>query len=117
MKEKSHEFKLFPTQAFDARRGYTRWVTAGVGVRTTKRGTLAVADLWIDRQGKLFTRFTSLGYSLHFEIKPVKPSKITPDMKDAVEKFLDKMLLTWIEDGVDDILECDEVSYEDRLNS
>jgi hypothetical protein len=112
MKNRTAKFKLVPTGEFDARRGYSRWVIPGVGFRTTERGSLAQADLWIDRRGNLVTRFTSHGYSLHFKIKEVPSGQITPDMEEDVVNFLDHMLMTWIVNGVDDDLECDAVEYD-----
>lgn len=113
MGTKTANFRLVPTHAFDARRGFSRWVIPGIGTRTTERGSLAEADLWIDRQGNLFTRFASQGYSLHFRIKSVLSDRVTPAMKDDVENFLHDMLITWVVDGVDDDLECDSVEYDD----
>jgi hypothetical protein len=106
------EFKLIPIAEFDARRGYSRWVTKGVGTRSTERGSLAEAELWINQKGKLVTRFTSRGYSLHFEVKVVS-SDLNSDMKKHIEDFLAEMLMTWVTDGVDDELECDTIEYED----
>jgi hypothetical protein len=113
MTKRTAEFKLVPTTEFDARRGYSRWVTPGVGIRTTERGSLAQADIWVDRQGKLVTRFTSLGYSLHFKIKAVPPGQITFDSKEDVVMFLQDVLLTWTAEGVDDDLDCYAVEYDD----
>lgn len=107
------EFKLIPIDEFDARKGYSRWISPGVGTHTTERGSLAQADLWMDQQGKLVTRFTSRGYSLHFEIRAVS-SDLIPDMKEHIEEFLLEMLMTWVADGVDDDLECDAVEYENE---
>lgn len=112
MKEKKGDLRLVPTLAFDARRGYSRWVTPGIGTRTSEKGSLALADVWSDRHGELVTRFTSLGYSLHFRLKRASSAPITPDMKDAVEDFLHRTLITWVVDGVDNDLECDEVEYQ-----
>ena len=111
MEMKIPEFKLVPIDEFDARSGYSRWVTTGVGTRTTERGSLAQADLWINRNGKLVTRFTSRGYSLHFEVKAVL-SDINSDMKEHIEEFLTEMLMTWVVDGVDDELDCDAIEHE-----
>ncbi|MEW6685574.1 MAG: hypothetical protein AB1393_05140 [Candidatus Edwardsbacteria bacterium] len=108
MKEIARDYKLVPIDEFDARRGYSRWLTPGVGIRSTKRGSLAQADLWIDQEGKLVARFTSRGYSLHFQIRAVS-SDLAPVMKDHIEEFLTEMLMTWVVDGVDDDLECDAV--------
>ena len=105
------EFKLVPIDWFDARRGYSRWDTSGVGIQTTERGSLAQADLWIDRKGNLVTRFVSSGYSLHFQIRSGS-SDLTPDMREPIEHFLAEMLMTWVVDGVDDDLECDAIEYE-----
>jgi len=113
MKMKTGDFKLFPTDEFDARRGYSRWVLPGVGTRTTERGSLAEADLWVDRKGKLVTRFRSRGYTLHFEIKVIPKSQITHEMEDDIAEFLLAMLSTWVVGGVDDDLECDDVIYAD----
>lgn len=113
MEDRTSEFRLVPIAAFDARRGYSRWVAPGIGTRSAERGSLAEADLWVDRQGNLFTRFTSQGYSLHFKIKSVLCSKITPEMKENIEEFLYNMLITWVVDGIDDDLECDAVEYDE----
>lgn len=113
MKKKTAEFKLVPTDEFDARRGYSRWVLPGVGIRTPGKGSYSQADIWIDRQGELVTRFTSHGYSLHFKIKAVTPCQITLGMKEDIANFLNDMLMTWMVNGVDDDLECDTVEYDD----
>jgi hypothetical protein len=113
MNHERGDLRLVPTDAFDARQGYIRWASPGIGTRTTKRGSLAQADLWVDRRGDLYTRFTSLGYTLHFRIKRTSSATVTPDMKDAVEAFLHRMLITWVVDGVADDLECDEIEYEE----
>ena len=55
------DLKLTPIAQFDARRGYRRWCLPGVGVRMGD-SPQAVADIWEDREGRLFTRFESLGY-------------------------------------------------------
>ncbi len=86
----------------------------GVGTRTPERGSVATADVWIDKQGGLFTRFTSLGYSSQYKIKAVSCDAITPDMKDAVENFLLELLLEWQEQGVDDALEGDMIGYDEE---
>jgi len=67
----------------------------GVGTRTPERGSIATADVWIDKQGELVTRFVSLGYSSQYKIKSVSCDAITPDMKNAVENFLLEMLIEW----------------------
>ena len=113
MKNRIVKFKLVPTCDFDARRGYLRWVIPGVGIRTTERGSVAQADFWIHRQGKLVTRFTSHSFSLHFLIKAFPFGQITPDMKEDIVTFLNDMLMTWIVEGVDGDLECDVVEYDD----
>lgn len=113
MKTKTGRFKLIPVDEFDARRGYSRWVLPGVGSRTTDRGSLAEADLWVNRNGNLVTRFRSCGYTLHFEIKVVPEDTITDEMQDDIAEFLLKMLRTWVVDGVDDDLDCDDVIYAD----
>jgi len=113
MKMRTGEFKLMPTDEFDARRGHSRWILPGVGTRTTERGSLAEADLWINRNGKLLTRFRSRGHTLHFEIKVIPESQITHEMQEDIADFLSEMLMTWVVDGVDDDLECDDVIYND----
>lgn len=114
MEDRTAEFRLAPIPAFDARRGYSRWVTPGVGTRSAERGSLAEADLWVDRDGNLFARFRSRGYSLHFKMKSVLREKIAPEMRDSIEEFLFNMLIEWAVDGVDDDLECDAVEYDDN---
>lgn len=113
MKKRTAEFKLVPIDEFDARRGYSRWVLPGIGIRTSERGSYAQADIWTDRQGELVTRFTSLGYSLHFKIKAVPVGQITFGRKEDVANFLNDMLMTWVVGGVDDDLECDAVEHDD----
>lgn len=113
MDDRTAEFRLVPIPSFDARRGYSRWVTPGVGTRSAERGSLAEADLWVDRHGNLFTRFRSQGYSLHFRIKSVLRERIAHEMKDGIEEFLSNMLTEWIVEGVDDDLECDAIEYDD----
>lgn len=113
MKTKSDYFKLTPIDAFDARPGYSRWILPGVGVRTTERGSLAEADLWVDPKGRLVTRFKSLGYTLHFEIRIVSEKQITHEMQDDIAEFLSEMLLIWQVDSVDNDLDCDDVIYDE----
>lgn len=113
MKTKASKFKLVPIDEFDARRGYSRWVLPGVGTRTSERGSLAEADVWVDRTNNLVTRFRSRGYTLHFLIKVVPEKPITSAMQNDIAEFLLKMLTIWIVDGVDDDLECDDVVYAD----
>lgn len=102
MKREMAKFKLEGIEPFDARRGYARWVTGGVGTRSSERGSLATVDVWIDREGKLVTRFTSMGYYLHFEIQPVEPNQITPNDREAIEDFLEDKLIQWKAEGVDE---------------
>jgi len=113
MKMRSGEFKLMTMVEFDARRGYSRWHLPGVGIRTAEKGLLAEADLWVDRKGKLVTRFRSLAYTLHFEIKVIPEDRIIDEMQEDIADFLSNMLMTWVIDGVDDDLECDDVIYND----
>jgi|GEM_PF-1571540 len=111
MSKKRFQFKLVPVAAFDARRGYRRWPLPGVKTRTPEIGSVATADLWVDKQGGLLTRFTSLGYSSQYKIKAASCDAITPAMKDAVENFLLEMLIEWQAQGVDDDLEGDMIEY------
>lgn len=112
MKDVVDEFRLLPTSAFDARRGYARWVIPGVGIQFAEKGFLAKADLWMDQHGNLFTRFTSRGYSLHFKVKSTLSDQIVPKMKDDLEEFLANILMEWVVEGVDDDLECAFIEYE-----
>jgi hypothetical protein len=113
MKMKTGDFKLMPTDWFDARRGYSRWVVPGVGVSTIGRESSAQADIWINPKGKLVTRFMSAGYSLHFEIKVIPEIQITNEMQEDIADFVTEMLITWVVEGWDDDLECDDVLYNE----
>ena len=113
MKTAKRKFARVPIKEFDARRGYSRWILPGVGTRTSERGSLAVADLWVSRRGDLVTRFKSLGFTLHFEIVVIPQSPITVEMELDIADFLLDMLRAWIVDGVDDDLECDDIIYVD----
>ena len=109
MKMTTGEFKLMPMGDFDAKRGYSRWVIPSVGVGTTERESVAEADLWINPEGKLVTRFKSGGYTLHFEIKVFHETRIKNEMKEDIAYFLSQMLMNWVVDSVDEDLECDDV--------
>ena len=121
MMEKKFQFKLVPVAAFDARRGYSRWVLVGVGTTISPHpffeGILRpyniTADLWIDKQGVLFTRFTSMGYTSHYRLKSTSEKKITPDMQHALLDFLMETLMEWDNQGPDEDLEGDMVEYKD----
>ena len=107
------DFKLIPTNGFDARRGYSRWIIPVVGVSTIGRKSVAEADLWINPKGKLVTRFKSSGYTLHFEIKVIPEIPISNEMQEDIAYFLSQMLMTWLIEGVDDDLECEDVIYDE----
>lgn len=94
-------FQLAEIDPFDARRGYRRWCRRGIDV-ILGDFPKAGADLWEDREGRLVTRFESLGYTLHFEIRPVRGHRITHEDADEIEDFLDQKLQQWIIEGVDD---------------
>jgi hypothetical protein len=113
MKMRAGDFKLMPTDWFDANRGYSKWVVPGVGVSTIGRESSAEAHIWINPKGKLVTRFRSGGYTLHFEIKVIPEIQIIPEMQEDIVDFLSEMLITWVVEGVDDDLDCEDVLYNE----
>jgi hypothetical protein len=91
---------MLDADEFDARRGYTRWILPQTGAILGNRE--ANADLWTDRDGRLFVRFSSSGYVYHYEIQSSTQPVITEDLHDAVYDFLQEQLVTWVVGGVDD---------------
>ena len=81
----------------------------GVGTRTGEENSLVEAEVWVDQNGILLTRFSSCGYFLYFEIKESSGYPITDDMQGAVEDFIFEMLETWLAHGVEEDLECDSI--------
>ena len=94
-------FTLIDADAFDARRGFKRWVLPGAGAILPGHPQ-AMADLWTNRDGRLFARFSSAGYTYHYEIRSTTKSAITEDLQDAVSEFLQDKLVTWVIEGIDD---------------
>lgn len=97
----NESFILLDVDGFDARRGYTRWVSPGVGANFSSHPQ-AVADLWTDRDGRLFTRFSCSGYVYHYEIVSASRTSIAEAQMAEIEKFLDDKLLLWVTEGIDD---------------
>lgn len=97
----TEEFTLVATDAFDARRGFTRWILSGTGANLPGYPQ-ANADLWTGRDGRLFTRFSSAGYIYHYEISSSRQSVISEDRQDALCEFLQEKLVTWVIGGIDD---------------
>jgi hypothetical protein len=92
---------LLDVDEFDARRGYTRWVLPGTVARLPGHPQ-ASTDLWTDRDGRLFTRFSSADYVYHYEIISSMHPVITEDQHDDVYEFLQEKLMTWVIGGIDD---------------
>ena len=97
----AEDFTLLSADKFDARRGFTRWILPGTGAMFPGH-PLAMAYLWTSRDGRLFTRFSSAGYTYHYEIRSTSQPTITEDLQDAVSEFLQKKLVTWVAEGIDD---------------
>jgi hypothetical protein len=88
-------FTLIEADKFDARRGFTRWILPGAGANFPGRPQ-ATVDLWTNRDGRLFARFSSAGYIYHYEIRSIEQSAITEDLQDTVSDFLEEKLVTWV---------------------
>jgi hypothetical protein len=97
----TEEFTLADTDKFDARRGFTRWILPGTSANLPGHPQ-ANADLWTSRDGRLFTRFSSVEYSYHYEISSTRQPVISEDRQDAVCEFLQEKLVTWMIEGIDD---------------
>lgn len=95
------DLTLLDADEFDARRGFTRWALPGTGA-ILPGYPQASADLWTNRDGRLFVRFSSAGYIYHYEIVSNAHHPITEDQKDAVFDFLQNKLVTWVIEGIDD---------------
>lgn len=95
------DLTLLNADEFDARRGFTRWVLPGTGVVLPGQPQ-ANADVWTNRDGRLFARFSSAGYIFHYEIVSTTHHPISEDLEDAVREFLLDRLVTWVMGGVDD---------------
>jgi hypothetical protein len=97
----ANHLTLLDADEFDARRGYTRWILPGTGAILPGHPE-ASADLWTDRDGRLFARFSSAAYIYHYEIRSSTQPTITEDLHDAVYEFLQEKLVTWVIEGIDD---------------
>ena len=95
------QFTLDETDKFDARRGYSRWVLPGTGAVFPGK-PCANADLWTDKDGRIFVRFSSRDYNYYFEIKLADGSSPTVEVKDYLEDFLQHTLVQWMVEGLDD---------------
>lgn len=92
---------LVPIPAFDARRGYRRWVTRWVGAQSEATEAIFRADLWTDRARCLVTRFSARRRCAHYEVRAAEGGSITPEAKGQIEDFLFIMLMTWAAGGAD----------------
>ena len=94
-------FALAEAGRFDARKGFTRWILPGLVV-IFHGHPRAVADIWINREGRLFTRFSSSIYTYHYEIVTPAQALISQDQEGALCKFLEDKLVLWVGEGIDD---------------
>lgn len=104
MANRKPRLRLVEIAPFDARKGFSRWVSRGTGYRAPG-SPVAHADIWQTPDCRLVTRFTCLGYVDHYEIRKVSGGVIGPDSAILVEEFLSEMLCQWIVQGADEALE------------
>lgn len=97
------QYHLTEIPPFDARRGYSQWVSAGVGSRTTQKGSCVKASIWKDDEGFLVVRFSHKHNHLHLRITSDK--EITETDKEALENFLFEKITDWAVSDFDDNLE------------
>ncbi|MCB1224449.1 MAG: hypothetical protein KDK99_01450 [Verrucomicrobiales bacterium] len=92
---------LIDAEPFDARKGYRRWALPAT-IAHLPGYPQAIADLWSDRSGRLFARFSSAGYIYHYEIPSNTGTQFSEDQKDDIEEFLQEKLVLWMIEGIDD---------------
>jgi len=95
------EYTFASIANFDARRGYTRCVLPGVGT-SFQDGQSGTADLWRDRAGNVVVRFSSQGYVFSFMVTHSSGEQLTDAQVEAFENLLQKLLMLWLIEGVDD---------------
>lgn len=94
-------FELTHTVAFDTREALVAWVLPGT-VASLPGYPDAEANLWTDREGRLFAEFRCDGYEYHYEISKANGTPITHALQNDVCEFLQERLVTWVIEGVDD---------------
>ena len=103
-------FRLDQTDAFDARRGYSRCTLPGISVYVPApshcpwlRGTKANANFWRNRGGDLFVRvYFNEGYTYHFHAKLVNGKTIPTEYMEDFGEYVADFLWEWVLEGVDD---------------
>lgn len=61
-----------------------------------------MVDLWHDRSGHLFGRFSSSGYTFHAEIRIGTGGPVVGRRDDSLVSALADILLLWLDEGVDE---------------
>lgn len=101
IKSKPRKFKLVAVAPFDARRGYRRWKSPGVGVQLADISS-ADADFWIDKSGSVFVRLTSQGYVYHCQAMQIDGKQLSVRDRNEFNEFITGVLHDWMIQGVDD---------------
>lgn len=101
IKPKPRQFKLVHVEPFDARRGYRRWKSPGVGVQLADISS-ADADFWRDKSGNVFVRLTSQGYVYHCQAMQIDGKQLSVHDRKEFDEFITGVLHDWMIQGVDD---------------
>lgn len=106
-RRKRRKFSLIEINKFDARRGYKRCSSPGVGVSLGRddlgQDIKAVADFWKDPLGRIVVRFSSGGYTYHFEAMLTSGKQIPENKMGDFEDYVMEVLTEWLIEGIDDL--------------
>lgn len=100
MSKKVPPFNFVEVDNFDARRGLTRYPIPGVVVHAHSQ--VGTADFWRNADGDVLVRFESPGYRYSFRARAGSGAAVAPDQLHDFEAHVEKLLLAWLCDGVDD---------------
>jgi hypothetical protein len=102
IKKAHHAPPIFNSiENIDARRGYKRCATPGVGVSIIG-GSQGTTDFWRDNSGSIIVRFSSRGDVYCYSVRHASGAPMTDEyIANSFIWYVEALLLAWISDDPD----------------